>query len=488
MKPSLINWGDDSAELDPNLLEYFVGSTALTRLQERQKPFVIGRKGSGKSALRKKLQDHFQGQPRTFVINIAPTYNATRSILNEKSLAEGFGEEIFFQYIWLKQMFLECLTCFGAQLSNELVLGASAFARDVARERVASPPDLVENFAKTLQRIKVKAGKLGDLGLGVEAEIRAASEIEALEHNFRALIQAGNAFVILIDDLDLGWDNSSLSNKLLLGLLSARAYLASISPRVFPCVFLREDVYSIIIALTGHADKYRNVERLRWDKKQLIDLLSKRINFARRHNKEPEILHPFASVFPEMVGASYTDNWLIERTLSRPRELIQFARFYTERIRGDQPDGDVLKATETDYSNWKLADLCSEYTNQYPQLDSVFAFWRTKFFRQKYHLSRNEIGDFLLRILSEVPINESWFNELVARADNDKLLTILYEVGFLGDFVRGGEGGSKTAYAFADPHEPVFDEVQIHPCFRRAVGTVERIRSKNNMDSEMEEA
>jgi len=80
VNPSLIKWGDDSAELDPNLLEYFVGSSALTRLQQKQKPFVIGRKGAGKSALRKKLQDFFEGQPRTFVLNIAPTYNSTRSI------------------------------------------------------------------------------------------------------------------------------------------------------------------------------------------------------------------------------------------------------------------------------------------------------------------------------------------------------------------------------------------------------------------------
>jgi hypothetical protein len=52
---SEISWGDDSAELDPLLLNYFVASDAFQRLRSKSKSIVVGRKGSGKSALRKKL-------------------------------------------------------------------------------------------------------------------------------------------------------------------------------------------------------------------------------------------------------------------------------------------------------------------------------------------------------------------------------------------------------------------------------------------------
>lgn len=54
-----IDWGDDSAEKDPRLLEYFVDSDALKRLQSKSKSIAIGRKGSGKSALRKKIRGIF---------------------------------------------------------------------------------------------------------------------------------------------------------------------------------------------------------------------------------------------------------------------------------------------------------------------------------------------------------------------------------------------------------------------------------------------
>jgi hypothetical protein len=480
MHISQISWGDDSAEQDPHLLQYFVGSEALGRLQRREKAFVIGRKGSGKSALRRKLEEDFNKQPQHFVINIAPKYTSIRNILNEQSLADGFGEEIFFQYTWLRQIYLDCLAKYGAVAGGAFASGYSAFARDIARTRLATPVDLVENISEILQKIKLKAGKLGDLGLAIEKELREASDIDSLEHNLKGLADEGNTFIVLIDDLDLGWDNSPLSNRLLLGLLAARNYLASLSRNIFPAVFLREDVYEILISQSGHADKYRNIEKIRWDKDKLVSLLTMRINFARKQHHESETLGAFSTVFPEMVGTSHSVNWLIDRTLSRPRELIQLVRYYTEQVKSTEPNPELLKNAENDYSNWKLADLCSEYGNQYPKLESVFSFWRTKFFRNKYHLSRAEIDEILLRIMMEVPINEDWFNALVKDADTRKFLSILYEIGFIGDFIKGGAGGSKTAYSFADPHEPVFDEIQIHPCFRRAVGTVERIRNRES--------
>ena len=93
---SEINWGADSAENDPHLLQYFYVSPAFRRLSTRQKQLVTGRKGAGKSALRARLSTHFSAEPDTFVISIAPEYGTIRSILNDKDLRTSFGQEIFF--------------------------------------------------------------------------------------------------------------------------------------------------------------------------------------------------------------------------------------------------------------------------------------------------------------------------------------------------------------------------------------------------------
>jgi len=113
MKLSEIEWGDDSAEKDPFLSEYFVKSDAYSRLQKKAKNIVVGRKGSGKSALRKMLLQNFETQPSTFVINIAPNYNAIRNILNDKEISNVYGQEIFFQHTWLRQILLDCLCSVG---------------------------------------------------------------------------------------------------------------------------------------------------------------------------------------------------------------------------------------------------------------------------------------------------------------------------------------------------------------------------------------
>jgi hypothetical protein len=475
-----INWGDDSAEKDPYLLEYFVDSAAYTRMRSKSKSMVIGRKGSGKSALRKKLEEDFANDQNTYVINLSPKYNSIRSVLNDQEIVSNYGEEIFFQHTWLRQILLDMLCQIGDEAKGRFAADSMEFARRISLDLNRTSKDLVENISEVLGKIKVKAGSIGELGIQVEQELRNIADVQSLEHHALKLANGGAKFVVLADDLDLGWDNTTTANNMLLGLLAAANHLTAQSSNIFIALFLREDVYALLVSHTQHADKYRNVERIRWEKQALVEILENRIAFNLRQRGVTINTNPFSYVFPETIGTSNTDNWLIERTLSRPRELIQLARYYTESVNGSFPSDGALKDSETNYSSWKLDDLCAEYSNQYSGLIQLFAYWKTKFFRHKYHLSGSEIREMLLQIMAEAPINQAWFNNLVARTDVDGLLQLLYDIGFLGDFVLGGEGGSKTFYSYIERHEPKFEEVQVHPCFRKAVNTVERIRNRKD--------
>ncbi len=475
---SEIQWGDDSAEKDPNLLHYFITSGALPRLLGKTKNLVIGRKGSGKSALRRKLESEFSKQENTHVINISPKYNSIRSILNDKDIVQTYGVEIFFHYSWLRQILTDCLCTVGSQAKGKYCAESLEFARQLSLQLKMTSKDLVENISEILTRIKGKAGSLGEFGLNIDRELRDLADANSLEYHFNNICKDGAKFVIVIDDLDLGWDNSSTANNLLLGLLSASNYISALSPNIYPCIFLREDVYSILITQTQHSDKYRNIERIRWDREGLLNMLNERINFNRAKNSMPILADSFHTVFPVTIGTSNTDNWLLERTLSRPRELIQFARYYTESVNNEIPSDQCLKDAESTYSSWKLDDLCAEFSNQYPALNQIFAYWKTKFFRHKYHLDNSEITTMLLNIIVDVPINEPWFNEIATAANTDSLIHILYKIGFIGDFVQGGDGGNRIFYSHIDRHEPRFEQVQIHPCFRKAVNTVDRIRNR----------
>lgn len=474
---SEMNWGADSAENDPHLLQYFFDSSAFRRLSSRQKQMVIGRKGAGKSALRARLLTHFSAQADTFVVSIAPQYGTVRSILNDQDLKSSFGQEIFFQHTWLRQILTDCLVALGHSVKGKYSKESTEFARNLAKDLNRTSKDLLENITEVLSRVKAKVGELGDFGLDLEKELRNVADVDALEFHLLELTKSGVKFVILFDDLDQGWDNSTASNQLILGLLRAASILNGKSQNIFPIIFLREDVYSILMPLTQHADKYRNIEQIRWDKEALEKMLSSRINFNRVQNKAEPVIDLFKSIFPETIGTSNTLNWMVDRTLNRPRELLQLSRIYTENVDSEQPSDSALKASEVGYSTWKLADLCSEFSNQYPGLQDFFSTWRSNFPRALYHMKRADISELILSLLATSPINENWFNAIVEKTDIDAMMSVLYEIGLLGDYVSGGAGGGARAhYSFQEVHQPRFEEVQIHPCFRRALDTVERIR------------
>jgi energy-coupling factor transporter ATP-binding protein EcfA2 len=252
MKINEINWGDDSAEKDASLLAYFVASDAFKRLSQKTKHLVIGRKGSGKSALLAKLHEVFSKEDRTFVVKVTPKFNAIRTLLNDKTLTNDFGAEIFFQHTWVRQMLLDVLCAVGQDERGLFSSGSFEFAREITKQQGRTGKDL------------------GELGLHLEKELRDVANVESLEHHLLEILKDGARVVVLVDDLDLGWDNSPTANNLLLGLLTAANYLVGISKSIHPIIFLREDVYSILVTRTQHADKFRNVERIRWDKDKLM--------------------------------------------------------------------------------------------------------------------------------------------------------------------------------------------------------------------------
>lgn len=469
-----IEWGNDSAENDPNLLNYFITPLNFERVSRFQKTFVIGRKGSGKTAIRKKLFNQFSSQKNHFVIEISPTNSIFRSLSNAQLMNESSSNDIIFQYAWLDNIMRKVLNLIGSKNANFLATGSFAAAREFAKKDGMVNLDFVETVSTLAKDIKLKASG-GELGLNVENLVKQASSIDQYEFHLLQLAKDGTSITILVDDLDIGWDNSDRSNEILLGLLSASMYLKALHDKLNLIFFIRDDIYSILMKKTTHSDKYRDMYKIKWDEESFLNLLSERINKNFNNTNNNPNHQTFNLVFPEKVGSKYTLGWMIERTLDRPRELLQLARLYTENLQNNEPSDTVLKYVEEEYSNWKIEDLSTEFVNQYPNLDKIFVYWKKNYFRTKYKIEETELDARMQNILSDVDILDAWFIELKENNDFKGLAKILYDIGFLGDFIRGGDGGSQVNY-FGDGSAPLLKEVQVHPCFRKAVGTVERIR------------
>lgn len=61
-----IVWGEDDAKADKYIADYFVEYPGFDKLLEGKKRYVIGRKGSGKTAVLQKIKDLTSSDPQAF--------------------------------------------------------------------------------------------------------------------------------------------------------------------------------------------------------------------------------------------------------------------------------------------------------------------------------------------------------------------------------------------------------------------------------------
>lgn len=474
-----ILWGDDCAENDRNLLKYFVDAKKVERMVKASKSIIVGRKGAGKSAVRKYISDYMESKAdKMIVVETQPKYSFLQEISEENE--NMLKNEVFYRFLWIQHLFQLALIKVGDQCAGKKVSASEEYARKMAKEYEMATPDFIEALTNAAQAVKVTLGEKGDFGLNIENQIRRSLDVDTYTYHIKKLVTEEYKFCFIVDDLDLGWDNSKAANDLLQGLLNSITYIKDIiNVNIFVCI--RNDIYDMLMSQTTHSDKFRNCEQIRWDDLSLKKLLIERLEFNYRDNNEEIPEDIFHTVFPEKVGNTNVENWLIERTLLRPRELIQLVRIYTENT--SVKDVDKLKKAEESYSKWKLNDLCTEYRFSYPGLEQIFNYWIKEFYRCKYHLPKDDYEKMVEKIFEEVDLQEKWYDDLVEKNDIVGFMNILYKIGFLGDFIKGGQGGTKVVYSYQDDDMPKLKEVQIHPCYRKVLGTVERIRKKKGEEN-----
>jgi len=161
---------------------------------------------------------------------------------------------------------------------------------------------------------------------------------------------------------------------------------------------------------------------------------------------------------------------MIERSLMRPRDLLQFCQLAIEQAQMYRHemvhDADVLVA-EHDYSDYMFQALRLEYLHLYPRLDEVifeFVAWRRQGPLQE------AISFIEERILGGKYNDLPWVME--CQSDPVRLLGIFYEVGFCGmeDTER-----QLRFYSFDRPFTETMalchghPIVTIHPAFHRAL-------------------
>jgi energy-coupling factor transporter ATP-binding protein EcfA2 len=490
-----LDFGALAAERDilQGLKDYFYESESYRNFSNGNKSVLLGNRGSGKSAIFKILSEHYKKE-RAFVIELAPE-NYSYEILSETMAKEAEGswaKQGAYAAAWKYLIYVVAMKRLSTDRPN-LLEGKGRpikkYLRDNFYGAQSTPIDAFISYLKRLEGVKI-----GPYEASVKArELRRLYKLEEINELLPVLneVCAKNSIVIFVDELDRGWDASEDAQAFVSGLFQAALSINQTTPNFKVLVSLRKELYDNIPALYEDAQKVWDlIEVIEWDEPSLFDMITRRIRHSlkemggRKSGEWSEDKVPsdevWSAVFAETLEYRKTKsfNYMIDRSLYRPRELIQFCNIAKEKAKqaGALPiDYQIISEAEFSYSENRTKDIAAEYKFQYPGLLSVFEAFRGRV----YTFEREDLEFLALQItLGDIPTSAeaSWVKD----QDAEFMIDALWQVGFLrAQAVGGVKARRRSGSTYLGPHQISnlhlrnLSRFHVHPMFRDYLGMKE---------------
>ena len=485
LSPQELSFGALAAERETEALRtYFVESDAFRNLRDGKRSVALGNRGSGKSAIFKMIADSERAKNAT-VIELTPE-DYSYELLSRAMLPEHRGawaKHGAYAAAWKYLIYVLVMKALvkGGGFKRGPEAKIYEYVRDHHAGADVNPIGLLISYLKRLEGVKL-------------GSYEAAIKVREIQHLYKLEELAGllehlntmcrkRSVVMLIDELDKGWDKSEDAVAFVAGLFQAATSISVQVPALRVLISLRRELYESIPALYEDAQKIRDIiQVIEWDEPDLLELIARRIgrsvpSLERLNNEEC-----WNVVFSEVLDYRQTRsfNYLIDRTLLRPREIIQFCTTIKDKMvsrrRKLPADYAIISEAEGDYSEERLKDIAAEYRFQYPGLQSVFETFRG----MKYNFERDELETHCLNIaLGETRVDADAFT-WCKDVDVDDLIRALWTVGFLrAQAVGGVKGRRRSGSSYLGSHQisslslgniPRF---HVHPMFRAFLGMKE---------------
>lgn len=493
---STLSFGAPAAERDiaQGLVQYFVESDAFGRMSARQKTIVIGNRGTGKSALFKVLAERSR-KAGAIVLELNPE-NYSYEMLCGALKAEGAGswaKHGAFASAWkylIYVLVMKELTKKGSKLKTGSAAKIYSYLRDHHAGVADTPIAVLISYLKRIEGLKIGTYEAA-LKARELARLYKLDEIEPLLPSLGELT-ARRKVLVLVDELDKGWDNSEDAKAFVSGLFQACVSINDRDPNLTVYVSLRQELYDSIPALYDDAQKYRDIiETIRWDEPSLLAVVANRIRYSVPELAVASDADAWSAVFAETLQyrKSRSFNYMIDRTLYRPREIIQFCTDALDQGKSQATvpiDYPIIASAELIYSDARQKDIAGEYRFQYPGLQSVFETFRGR----TYTMERDQLVDLCFRIcLGEIKVDKeaTWLVD----QDPDYLIDVLFRVGFLRAYAVGGlKALRRSGSSYVGPHQVStlnlqgVARFQVHPMFRVSLGMKELKREVTSAEEE----
>jgi hypothetical protein len=450
-----ISVGDPVAENEfQSLVDYYVKTDQFEKVVRGEASLVVGRKGTGKTALFFQARDRVRRKINNVVLDLKPEGYQLTKLREEvlEYLSDGAKSHLlvaFWEYLLYMELAHKILRDDRTTHLRKRALH-QAYEKLQQQYETAATADAEADFSERLLRLSDEIssrystafqGEPGQrLTTNEVTELLHSDQLPKLRDALSTYLREKEQVWLFFDNLDKGWTAfgpSQADLTVLKCLIEASRKLQRQMTRAdvdfHSVIFIRNDVFELLMKSTPDFGK-ENTVSLDWKRPEMLaEILRRRL--ARGFFQEGDRFDViWSQLVTSHVDGEESSAYLIRHTLMRPRALIKlFGYCRGNAVNMGHPlieESDLEKGV-ADFSDEMLIDADNELRDIEPTADGLLY----RFIGEKREYRVEELDTFIK--LNNVPSDRVkhvrdyllYYGFFGIRQENDEVLYI-YDVGY----------------------------------------------------------
>lgn len=372
---------------------YFYHTRVVARIIKGQKLYIVGRKGTGKTA----ISEHLANINESNLFSQKLTFK--NFPFNKLYELQDSGFTRPNQYITLWKYVIYSAICKLMASNPSVDLESREKLRTIFNDDIENAlPTAVERWTGLKFDLKVLGNGFG-FGVNKEVDDKADTDwtrrVDILEKFLVGQVGA-DKYLIMFDELDEDYKDivepekyrqyTELLTSLFKAVQDVRARFSK--HKLFPIVFIRDDIYDVV----QDPDKTKWLDYkvdLEWDEASIKNMLAFRLSRAADENGETRDFYEIWKELFEPGGVKYGDrqrksmkpfDYITRSSLLRPRDYVRYLRVCAETSL--EKNHAKIKPTtvadsDTAFSNYLRSELEDELHGVIPDIHRILDIFTT---------------------------------------------------------------------------------------------------------------
>lgn len=434
-----LNLGSSAAENEMRTLQnYYLKTDAYNKAARGEVQLVIGRKGSGKSAIFLQIRDKERSRGKNIVLDLKPE---GYKLIKFKEQVLDFLEEgtfqhtimAFWEYILLLEICHKVLEVDKKKYitNGELYEPYRKLESLYHAEDYLTEGDFSERMSRLMESLnsnyhaKYQTSKNVRLSVPEITGLLYETDIKILRTDLIDYLKHKDNVWLLFDNVDKGWPASGLKHEDLIiiralidGTRKIQRFFEKSKINLFPIIFLRNDVYDLLVIESPDRQKEAK-QLLDWTDPDLLrQVIKLRILSSFPISEQEEFVTIWRNICVSHYKGEDSFQYIIDRCLMRPRfliNLINHCRSFAINLNHTKIQEEDIEKGLNSYSADLLTDINLEIRDIFPQAgDILFAFITSK-------------SEMSLETLKQTIENQTKDNSIT-----DRIIDLLLWYGFIG--------------------------------------------------------